>query len=79
MLISGVVILIDPQKSARIFDALKAMAGVTSYGLHKENYIIAVFEAEDEKEMKSMSEDIARRIDGILGIYPTYMQFDENE
>ena len=49
MPISGVVILIDPKNSQQILKELKKVDGVTTYGLHKERYIVAVFEAEDEK------------------------------
>ena len=77
MPISGIVILIEPEKSQSIFDALKKMDGVTTYGLHKERYIIAVFEADSPKELESLSKTVSRQIDGVLGVYPTYMNFEE--
>ncbi len=77
MQISGVVILIDPEKSQEIFDTLKKLDGVTTYGLHKERYIIAVFEAETSKELEKMSKRISREIDGVLGVYPVYLNFEE--
>lgn len=77
MLISGVVLLIQPEKSMQISTELKKYPNITTYGIHKENYIIAVFEADDEKQMKILSENLVQQIDGVLGVYPTYMQFDE--
>ena len=77
MQISGVVILIDPEQSQAIFDELKKFEGVTTYGLHKERYIIAVFEAETPKELEKMSKRISGEVDGVLGVFPAYMNFEE--
>jgi len=77
MPISGVVILIEPSKSQEIFNALKKTEGVTTYGLHKECYVVAVFEAETTKEIESISEQVGKEIDGVLGVYPTYLHFED--
>lgn len=77
MPISGVVILIEPVNSQEIFNTLKKIDGVTTYGLHKERYIIAVFEAETTKELEAMSEQISKDIEGVIGVYPTYLHFED--
>ena len=77
MPISGVVILIEPVNSKEIFNTLKKIDGVTTYGLHKERYIIAVFEAETTKELEAMSEQISKDIEGVIGVYPTYLHFED--
>ncbi|MBC8181953.1 chaperone NapD [candidate division KSB1 bacterium] len=77
MPISGVVILIEPKKSQKIFNALKKTEGVTTYGLHKDIYIVAVFEAKTTKELETMSGHISKEIDGVLGVYPTYLHFED--
>ena len=77
MPISGVVILIEPEKSQEIFNALKKTDGVTTYGLHKECYIVAVFESETSKELETISGQISKEIDGVLGVYPTYLHFED--
>ena len=77
MPISGVVILIEPEKSQEIFNTLKKTEGVTTYGLHKECYIVAVFEAETSKELETTSTYISKNINGVLGVYPTYLHFED--
>lgn len=77
MPISGVVILIEPEKSQQIFSSLKKTPGVTTYGLHKECYIVTVFETATTKEMESLSDSIVKEIDGVLGVYPTYLHFED--
>ncbi len=77
MPISGVVILIKSEKSQEIFDVLKKTEGVTTYGLHKECYIVAVIEADTTKKLESISEQINKEIDGVLGVYPTYLHFED--
>ena len=77
MPISGVVILIEQQKSQEIFNALKKIDGVTTYGLHKERYIVAVLETDSTNDLESMSKHISTSINGVLGVYPTYLHFED--
>ncbi len=77
MPISGVVILIEKEKDKEIFAALKKIESVTLYGLHKERYIVAVFETDTTNDLESMSKHISTSIDGVLGVYPTYLNFED--
>jgi len=77
MPIAGVVILTQPEKSQSVLNQLKGMPGVTTYGIHKENYIITVLEGDTLEEMKSKSEQIMSNVPGILGVYPSYINVED--
>ncbi len=78
MPISGVVILTQNEKTQPVLTALQKMDDVTTYGIHKGHYIIAVLEAENSKNLEALTRDIQENIEGVLGIYPAYVNF-ENE
>ncbi len=79
MPIAGVVIYTQPQKSMEVLDQLKKIENVTTYGVHKGNSIIAVFEANTSRELEQLSDRISMEIPGILGIYPAYVNFELDE
>lgn len=78
MPISGVVILTKPEETKQVLGALEKMQDVTTYGVHKDYYIIAVFEADSSGHLEAISKDIQKNIPGVIGIYPAYVNF-ENE
>ncbi len=78
MPISGVVILTKADKTKQVLGALEKQQDVTTYGVHKDYYIVAVFEADTSGQLEAMSRDIQTNIPGVIGIYPAYVNF-ENE
>ena len=79
MPIAGVVVLTQSSHTQNVLESLQKQPNVTTYGVHKENHIIAVLEAETTKELKNMSEEITRGIPGVLGVYPAYINFEDEQ
>jgi nitrate reductase NapAB chaperone NapD len=80
MLISGVIVVTQPEKTEHVLNALQNYENVTTYGIHKDYYIIAVLEGETPKELETLTEDISTFVSGVLGVYPAYVNFEmENE
>ena len=77
MPIAGVVVLTKAEEAMNVLEALKKFDNVTTYGVHKENNIIAVLEAEETKSLEKISQKISSEISGILGIYPAYVNFED--
>ncbi len=77
MPIAGVVVLTVPEKTNDILLQLNKIKNVTTYGVHKENFIVAVFEGETPNELEEMSDKIIKTIPGVLGIYPAYVNFED--
>jgi len=77
MPIAGVVILTQPGKSQSVLKQLKDLSGVTTYGIHKENYIITVMEGDSLEDVKSKSEQMMSSIPGIIGVYPSYINVED--
>ncbi len=79
MPIAGVVIYTQPQKSMEVLEQLKQIDNVTTYGVHKGNNIIAVFEGKTSRELEQLSDRISREVPGVLGIFPAYVNFELDE
>jgi len=77
MPIAGVVIITDKQKTAHVLNKLNNIENVTTYGVHKDNNIVAVFEGDTTSQLEKMNDDIIKRIDGIQGIFPAYVNFED--
>jgi nitrate reductase NapAB chaperone NapD len=78
MLISGVVILTEQDKTEVVLEKLQKIDHVTTYGIHKEFYIVAVLESETSKGLETLSDKINDSIDGVVGIYPAYINFESD-
>ncbi len=79
MPIAGVVIYTKTEHTQDIIKKLDAMDRVTTYGVHKGNIIIAVFEGDTSKELEQLTDNISKNITGVLGIYPAYVNFELDE
>ena len=77
MPISGVVIITKKDKTKDVLAALKKKDNVTTYGVQKDFHIITVFEADTTRGLKNIADDIQDTIPGILGIYPSYVNFED--
>lgn len=77
MPIAGVVILTEKEKTNAVLEELNTTPNITTYGIHKENNIIAVFEAENSKDMEKISNHISKNISGIVGVYPSYVSYED--
>lgn len=79
MPIAGVVVVTKKTESLKVLDQMEKLDNVTTYGIHKDNNIVAVFEAESPKGLENMSKEIQNTVPGVLGIYPTYVNYEEEE
>lgn len=79
MPIAGVVLVVDPKQAMEALKQLDAMDKVTTYGIHKEINIVAVFEGESSRELEKLSETILKSVPGVQGIYPAYVNYELDE
>ncbi len=77
MAIAGVVIATQPQKAMHVMEQLNKTPQVTTYGVYNDSQIVAVFESDTANGLKELSKEIQENIDGILGIYPSYVTFED--
>ncbi len=77
MPIAGVIIITDKSKTANVLNQLNKVENVTTYGVHKDNNIVAVFEGDSPSQLEKMNDEIVKKIDGIFGIYPAYVNFED--
>ncbi len=79
MPIAGVVIVTAPEKSMKVLDQLKTIENVTTYGIHKDNNIVAVFEGDSPKALEELNKKILNEIPGVMGIFPAYVNYEDEE
>jgi nitrate reductase NapAB chaperone NapD len=77
MPIAGVVILTSKTMTDDILESLQEFNDITTYGIHKDIYIVAVLESENAEGLEKLSKDIEKKIPGILGVYPAYVNFED--
>jgi len=77
MPIAGVVILTQEDKTLQVLNELQKVENVTTYGVHKDNNIIAVFEGKTPKDLERLNDKIVKEISGILGVYPAYVNYED--
>ena len=76
MPISGVVILTNPSQTQNVLEELQNIDNITTYGVHKDYNIVAVFEADSPKGLEELAEKV-QTIDGVAVVNPPYVNFEE--
>ena len=71
------VIVTQPDKTMHVLEKLNETENVTTYGVHNDVQIIAVFEADSSKSLEEMSMEIQENIDGIMSLYPAYVTTED--
>jgi len=79
MPIAGVLVLTRPEESEEVLMKLSHIENVTTYGIHKENYIIAVLEGDTPRALEKLSESMTSEISGVIGVYPTYVNYEDEK
>jgi len=69
MLITSMIVKVAPSKAMEVSRLLRHLPQVAIYGVHKGVNIIVVFEASNAAELKNISQHIANKITGVLGIF----------
>ncbi|NOX37927.1 MAG: chaperone NapD [Calditrichaeota bacterium] len=77
MPIAGVVVVTVPERTSSVLQELKKLSNVTTYGVHKENNIIAVLESDTTKGLEQLSNQISQAIQGVIGVFPAYINFED--
>ena len=77
MPIAGIVILTAPGKADSVLSDLQALSQVTTYGIHKENNIVAVLETDTPAELKILSASIQDDIPGVMGVYASNVNYED--
>ena len=77
MAIAGVVIVTQPDKTMHVLEKLNETENVTTYGVHNDVQIIAVFEADSSKSLEEMSMEVQENIEGIMALYPAYVTTED--
>lgn len=79
MAIAGIIILTAEGKADHVLEELQEFEGLTSYGIHKENNIVAALDTPTSNELKKISLRIKEEIPDIIDIYPSCIYYEENE
>jgi nitrate reductase NapAB chaperone NapD len=78
-MISGVVIDVLPDHAAAALHALQGRAGISMIeGPVSPGRLVAVLETEENRSMEALVADILAT-DGIVNLYPAYIQLDAEE
>ena len=79
MPIAGVIITIVKEEAENVLIKLKEFEKVSTYGIHKENNIVAVFEGDTINELEDINNKITKEIKGVLGVFPAYVNYEDDE
>ncbi len=79
MLIASAIVKVIPEKAEETARLIERLPYVTTYGVHKENNIIMVVEANTTEELENLSKRIMNEYEAVLGVFPTYLSSDEND
>lgn len=78
MIIASMIVKALPENIDEVVLKLNNIPNVTTYGVHKEENIILLIEADSEDQIKDLARYINSEFDGILGTYPTFIGSDED-
>lgn len=78
MIIASMIIKALPEHTDELVLKLNNIPNVTTYGVHKEENIIVLIEADSEDQLKDLSRYITSEFDGILGTYPTFISSEDD-
>ncbi len=77
MAIAGVAILAKKEEVQKVYQRLKEFPEITTYGIHQEQYIVAVIETTPQTDLQAFLEKIQKEDPAILGIFPAYANFED--
>ncbi len=78
MLIASLIVKVNIEYADETAQQLEKMENVTTYGVHKEDSIIIVVEAETIKEIEFLTKQILAENNNVLGVFPTYLAPDHS-
>jgi len=79
MPIAGVIITTLQEEAENVLIKLKEFKKVSTYGIHQGNNIVAVFEGDTINELEDINIKITKEIKGVLGVFPAYVNYEDDE
>ncbi|NOX88882.1 MAG: chaperone NapD [Calditrichaeota bacterium] len=77
MPIAGIVVMTDEREIQTVYNRLSAHELITTYGIHQDNYIVAVIETDSLRQLEELIDSLRNSNEAILGIYPAYINFED--
>jgi nitrate reductase NapAB chaperone NapD len=77
MLVASMIVKAEPPLAEEVARQLGRVPGVTTYGVHKEENIVVVAEAQDEAQLENLAKYIIENFEGAWGVYPTFVASDD--
>jgi nitrate reductase NapAB chaperone NapD len=75
MAVAGLLVHALPDKILEVESRINTMSGMTTYGIHQDQYLVVVAEAPG-KQMEKVVEPI-EAMDGVLTLYTTYLTIED--
>ncbi len=75
MAITGLLIHALADEVESVEDRVAARPGVTTYGVHEEQYVVAVLEAPSDGLQAKV--DALEEVEGVLKVYTTYLNIED--
>ncbi len=75
MAIAGLLIHTLKEDLETVESQIRSMPGMTTYGIHQDQYIVVVAEAPSDQMEKKV--DLIKDIEGVLTIYTTYVTIED--
>ena len=77
MLVASMIVKVAPAHAQEVARQIGRIPGVSTYGVHKENNIVAVAEAHDETQLERLATYISENFEDVMGVYPTFVASDD--
>jgi nitrate reductase NapAB chaperone NapD len=77
MLVSSMIVKVDPAQADELCRQFGRIPGLTTYGVHKEDNIVVVAEAHDEAQLENLARYILDNFEGAWGVFPTFVAADD--
>ena len=77
MIIASIIVKCDPEKIDEIALNISKIPNVSTHGVHKEDNLIVLIEAESEDELENFTRYIQSEYDGIMGTYPSFISSED--
>ncbi len=77
MAIAGLAILVKKEKVQDVYKRLEEYPEITTYGIHQDQYIVAVVETSPQTDLEKYLENLKNSHSDILGIFPAYANFED--
>jgi nitrate reductase NapAB chaperone NapD len=78
MLVASMVVKVDAAQAEELSRQFGRIPGLTTYGVHKDDNVVVVAEAQDEAQLENMARYILDHFEGAWGVFPTFVASDND-